>query len=397
MKTQAYSMVFDIVADKLIPHYRKFDVDNRMLFTGHSHQAWPDVAYEGQMEAFEEAARLVDNKWEAAFHKTNILRRYLRDYYDDPDGQYSLATSTHELVVKWLSALDLKNKPRLITTDSEFYTIHRQLKRLKEADIEVAEIPSLPLEGFAERLEKTMTDKTSAVLISRVYFESSLINREIREAAELCRKYGVPMLIDDYHGTNVIPLSIRDEDLEDCYLLIGGYKYLQWGEGNCFLRYPHDCSLRPVVTGWFASFSTLSQPRHEYTVQYDVDQRFSGATYDSVSQFRAARVVEFFRDMNLSPPLLFENYRRQVSYLKECFLDLGIDPSIITLKHEYPITDNGGFLALSSPRAGQIWKDLKERGVSTDFRGDTLRLGPAPYVRGEDIEEFMEVLKEVVS
>ena len=44
----------------LAPHYSAFRVDERLLLTGHSHQAWPDVAREGQLEAFEDAARHVD-------------------------------------------------------------------------------------------------------------------------------------------------------------------------------------------------------------------------------------------------------------------------------------------------------------------------------------------------
>ena len=40
----------------LARHYGRFDVANRLLLTGHSHQAWPDVALHGQIEAFTDAA-----------------------------------------------------------------------------------------------------------------------------------------------------------------------------------------------------------------------------------------------------------------------------------------------------------------------------------------------------
>ena len=47
-------------------HYTRFDVAHRLLFTGHSHQAWPDCAWEGHTRAIDAAARLVDDKREAA-------------------------------------------------------------------------------------------------------------------------------------------------------------------------------------------------------------------------------------------------------------------------------------------------------------------------------------------
>ena len=44
----------------LAAHYRRFRVADRLLLSAHSHQAWPDVALEGQREAFDDAATYVD-------------------------------------------------------------------------------------------------------------------------------------------------------------------------------------------------------------------------------------------------------------------------------------------------------------------------------------------------
>lgn len=384
---------FDKLAQKLAPHYSRFDVSNRLLFSGHSHQAWPDVAREGQLEAWDAAAKLVDDKWSAAFDKTEVLRNYLRDFYDDPDGRYCVSANTHDLVVKWLSALDLPETKRLIVTDHEFYTLFRQTRRLREEGIEIEEVPALPLEGLTERLRDALTRPATAVMISRIYFENALINPEIQQIAELCRSHNTPLLIDDYHGTNVVPMSLQQLNLEDVYLLIGGYKYLQWGEGNCFLRFPRECDLRPVITGWFASFSTLQDPRETYTVQYEGDQRFGGATYDSTSQFRAARVVEFFRDQGLTPDVLQQQYRSQILEMHRQFTGLGFDAEVIRLNHNYPIERNAGFLALYSPHTPQLYERLKSNGVFCDYRGNILRLGPAPYVTQSQIDELFVILK----
>ncbi len=387
----------DNLAKRLVPHYSHFDVGNRLLFTGHSHQAWPDVALEGLKESFRVTAEKIDDKWPAAFEKTIILRKYLRKFYDDPDGLYSLSSSTHNLIVRWLSALDLVGKPRIITTDSEFHSMNRQLTRLEEEGIEIVRVPAFPLDGFSERIEKVMNDKTAAIMISHIYFGWSLINNELKETAAAARKYGIPLLIDDYHGTNVVPMSIRDEGLDDCYLLIGGYKYLQWGEGNCFLRYPANCTLRPVITGWFAAFEKLSLPQKANITEYDEgNNRFVGATYDSVSQFRAARVADFFNEMKLTPTVLKENYQMHVTRLKEEFLKLDLNPETIKLKHDYPVERNAGFLAFESKIAGSIHKKLKKYGVMTDFRDQTLRFGPAPFTTSQQIAEAMHILRKSV-
>src|SRR5699024_3136264 len=150
-------------------------------------------------------------------------------------------------------------------------------------------------DNLVHQVRDFIDDDTAAIMLSRVFFGSGLINPHLSHIAQLARSKGIPLLIDDYHGTNVVALSIGEANLEDCYFLFGGYQYLQWGEGNCFLRFPKDCKLRPVVTGWFASFSTLDEPRTGHSIHYDDgDQRFASGTYDPSSQFRAAEVVKFF-------------------------------------------------------------------------------------------------------
>ncbi|MFP8487921.1 hypothetical protein ACKGJO_02390 [Gracilimonas sp. Q87] len=387
----------DALANKLIPHYSRFNVGDRLLFTGHSHQAWPDVAREGQTEYFDVCARDVDNKWETAFEKTEILRDYLRDFYDDPDGFYCREESTHILFVSWMSSLDLKNKPKIISTDGEFHSLFRQLHRLEEEGLEFVQVPVQPDDTFAERIIGEMDDRTSAVMLSRVYFETSLINTHLTEIAAAAREKGIPVLIDDYHGTNVVPLSIREAGLEDCFILIGGYKYLQWGESNCFLRFPKDCDYRPAITGWFAAFSSLDNPRNDDPVVYDDgDQRFASGTYDPSSQFRAAKVVEFFREMELTPQVLREQYKAQVALLREEFTSKDFSPSLIRLTHEEPLDLNGGFLSLTSPKAREIRAALMENGVFTDARGEILRFGPAPYITTDQIRMAMHKLEHVI-
>ena len=37
---------------------------DRLHFAAHSHHLWPDASFEGQVECWEDAARLADNKWD---------------------------------------------------------------------------------------------------------------------------------------------------------------------------------------------------------------------------------------------------------------------------------------------------------------------------------------------
>jgi selenocysteine lyase/cysteine desulfurase len=382
----------------LAAHYGRFRVAERLLFTGHSHQAWPDCAFDGQMEALEDAARFVDDKWERAFERAERVRRGFSALLGDPKGAYALAASTHELVVRLLSALPLRERPRIVTTDGEFHTLRRQLDRLAEEGIEVVKLAHAPAATVAERLARAIDDRTAIAVASAVFFTNAHIVPGLAHVMDRCRRVGAALLVDAYHALGVVPFTVAAEGLDDAFIVGGGYKYCQLGEGNCFLRVPPDCQLRPVVTGWYAEFDALAARAGDGRITYGAGAaRFAGATYDPTSHYRAARVFDFFEESGLSTALLREVSQHQVGRLAQLFDDLDADPAVVDRDRSVSLDRLGGFLALRSPRAGDLCRALHRRGVSSDYRGDTLRLGPAPYLSDAQIDAAMSELREAIS
>jgi selenocysteine lyase/cysteine desulfurase len=382
----------------LAPHYSRFDVANRLLLTGHSHQAWPDRAFDGQMQAWLDAARYVDEKWEQAFARADRVRLGYARLLDDVGGSrgsITLAESTHELLVRLLSALPLRERPRLVTTTAEFHTIRRQLDRLEEEGIEIVRIDADPVPDLAARLAAAVDDRTAAILVSSVFFLSARIVPGLGEVMAACRRVGAELVVDVYHHLNVVPFSLRAEGLEEAYVVGGGYKYCQLGEGNAFLRVPRDCKLRPVITGWFSEFSAIATAGGQRATPYGTGaDRFAGATYDPTSNYRAAAVFDFFDEHALPPTLLREVSQHQVGLLAAGFDALDLDPALVDRDRDVDLSEIGGFLALRSPRAGDLCAGLRERGVMADYRGDVLRLGPAPYLSDAQLEDAVAALGE---
>jgi selenocysteine lyase/cysteine desulfurase len=384
----------------LSPHYSRFGVADRLLLTGHSHQAWPDVARDGQIEAFDDAAGAVDDKWERAFAKADEVRDGYRRLLGDPDGEIALGASTHDLVIRFLSGLDLvRGRPRLVTTDGEFHSLRRQLARLAEEGVDVVRIAADPVDTLAERLASAVDSRTSAVLVSAVLFETSRIVPGLDVLASTCQRRNVELLVDAYHALGCVPLPMHEMGLSSAWIVGGGYKYLQLGEGNCFLRLPEQASqMRPVVTGWFAEFATLADEQRPGQVSYGSGGwRFAGATYDPTSHYRAAQVFRFFAEHGLTLELLRQSYLHQVEVLADAFDALDAPDNVITRDRTTPRTAFGGFLALESPQAQRLCQTLRERGVSTDGRGHYLRLGPAPYLSDAQLESAMGVLGEAIA
>ena len=388
-------------SQQLAPHYSAFRVAQRLLLSGHSHQAWPDVALAGQIEAFHDAAEAVDAKWSRAFARAELVRDGFRRFLGDPGADLALAASTHELVLRFLSTLDLRGRPRLVTSAGEFHTVRRQLARLAEEGLEVLVLPAEPAGTLAARLARAVDDHTAAVLVSAVLFETARIVPGLGELAAACQRHGTELLVDAYHALGVVPFTMAG--LEPAWVTGGGYKYLQLGEGNCFLRVPeHAGAARPVLTGWFAEFGGVTAPTGTVGAVGAVGYprgaaAFAGATYDPTSHYRAARVFDFFAGQGLTAEVLRAVSRHQVGLLAERFDAIDAPDHVITRDRDLRPEETGGFLALRTPHARRLTAALAASGVHTDSRGQFLRLGPAPYLSDRQLVSAMEHLAAAVA
>jgi kynureninase len=383
----------------LAAHYTRFQVADRLLLTGHSHQAWPDVAYQAQKRAWLDAAEQVDDKWPRAFGMSHRVREGVAELLDDPGAQVALGQNTLELVARFLSALPLRDRPRLVTTDGEFHTIRRLLDRVAEEGVEVVKVPAhrpgVPFGELAERLAAAVDRRTAAVLVSSVLYENALIVPGLGSVQEACLREGAELLVDAYHAVNVVPFSLPREGLTRAFVVGGGYKYLQWGEGCCFLRLPPETALRPVLTGWFGEFGELGAPPRPGGVRYgEGAERFAGSTFDPTAHYRAAAVLDHFQARGLDASLLRELSQHQVGRLLRGIRDADLDPRVLQVADQVPLEARGGFLALEAPRAPALVAALRTRGVLADSRGDRLRLGPAPYLSDPQLDEAVGLLVE---
>lgn len=368
-------------------HYSQFlAVPGRVLLTGHSHQAWPDVARAGQDQAFVDAALHVDDKWGRVFAMQDELRAYIATAIAARPSEIAFAPNTHELVTRFLSALDLRARPHLVTTTGEFHSMDRQLRRLSEAGIAITWVDAAPADTLAERLAAAVTDTTAAVLVSSVLFETSTVVPGLPALAERARARGARMLVDAYHAWHIVPFTLADVGGEDVFVVSGGYKYAQWGEGTCFLRVPPG-AWRPVYTGWFAGFAELDEARDpSRPVGYATDgaTAFAGSTYDPASFYRAAAVTRFARAHGLALEPLRALSIRQTSRIVSAAQQLGL-----TIASPLEPARRGGFVSIETPRASAMVDALRREGIFADARGHKLRLGPAPYVTDDEIDAGM--------
>jgi kynureninase len=377
--------------EALRAEYRAFLRPGRVLLTGHSHQAWPDAVREALGRAFDDAARLVDDKWgDAVFPLADSVgRRVLARLGFAQDDPIAFGRSTHELVVRLLSCFPRRDPLRIVTTTGEFHSLHRQLRRLEEEGAEVTWVEARPHGTLAARLVQALGPGTQLVALSAVLFEDAAVVTDLGDVIAAAADRGVVPLVDAYHAFNVVPLA-WGRAADAAYVVAGGYKYAQFGEGLCFLRTPRDCALRPVDTGWFADFAHLAGPRDAPVEYGGGGARFAGSTFDPTPFYRADAALAVFDRHRLDLATLRAISSRQTGRILDAFSGAGLE-----VASPRPDAERGGFVSIRSRDAGAVTAALRARGVLVDSRGDLVRLGPAPYLDDAEIDAGVAALIEV--
>lgn len=377
---------FDIVPDlpALRAAYARFLTGDRVLLTGHSHQAWPDVARDALLRSFDDAARFVDDKWEqAVFPMLDVVGAGIlaRMGFDAADP-IAFGKSSHELMFRLLTCFPAAARPRIVTTTGEFHSLHRQLARLAEEGAEVIWVPAEPRGGLADRLLAAITPGTALVAFSAVLFEDAHILPRLGEIAAHAVAVGAVPLVDAYHAFNAVPIAWGPAK-DQLFVTAGGYKYAEFGEGLCWLRFPRDTTLRPVDTGWFADFAALSAER-SYEVAYGPGgARFTGATFDASAIYRADAVLAHWERFGLTVARLRAISLRQTRRILALLDAHGLADAVVSARDD---ERRGGFVTVRHADAGAVVARLRERSVFTDARRALLRLGPAPYLTDAEID-----------
>ncbi|MDI1474980.1 aminotransferase class V-fold PLP-dependent enzyme [Polyangium sp. y55x31] len=364
--------------------YSHFLQGDRVLLTGHSHQAWPDVARAAMIEAFDGAAHFVDDKWSrAVFPKMeSVGRRILGRLGFDEGDAISFGKSTHELVTRLLSCFPLASAPRVVTTRSEFHSLHRQLSRLAEDGLRVTWVDTAERETLVDRFLEAIVPGTSLVALSAVLFEDAYVVPRIGEIAARAVEVGAVPLVDAYHAFNVVPIEWGPAK-DALFVTAGGYKYAALGEGICFLRSPATTNLRPADTGWFADFSALEGERTTAVGYGPGGARFSGATFDPTPVYRADAVLRHWDAFGLDVPALRAISLRQTRRILAQLDAAGLSDRVASSRVD---ARRGAFVAVRSAGAGHVVDRLRARGIFVDSRGDLVRIGPAPYLTDDEID-----------
>ena len=366
----------------------------RLHMAAHSHHLWPDASLAGQVECWNDAARLADRKWDRVMGEVwpEAQRHVASELGVGTPGTIAFAPNTHELLVRLAAAVPRQaGMPlRVLTSDGEFHSARRQFARWAESgEIALEQVAAEPFDSFSTRfLERARSGDHDFIFVSQLLFGSGRLFEEVAALAALGRPGGPWVVVDGYHAFMAIEAPFGGATAASAFYLGGGYKYAMAGEGCAFLHAPPGFGPRPPITGWFAEFEDLTLPPGAVGYAKDAS-RFMGATFDPSALYRFNAVRRMLAENGLTTVRISGH----VEQLQARLVGALGDTPIASAELLNPL--GGGpharFLAFRTPLAGRWCDQLAERNCIVDVRGDVLRIGLGLYHDEADIDAFAEL------
>jgi kynureninase len=361
----------------------------------HSHHLWPDATRDAMLACWDDAARLLDRKWD------RILGELVPEAQARIAGllglprpaQLVFGPNTHGFVLRLFSCLTPGHRVRVLTTDGEFHSFARQLRRLEEAGLAEAErIPTLPFDSFPQRFhERLRGGGHDLVFLSHVFFDSGLALRDLSFLHDA--PPDALVAVDGYHAFRALPVDLAPV-ADRVFYLGGGYKYAASGEGICFLWVPPGTRYRPIDTGWFAEVEAVADARPEEVAYRPDGWRFAGATFDPAGLYRFLWSERALEREGVTPAVGHAHVRALQLRLLDALRGLGgpWEPETSPLFRD-GLAWHGHFLAFEVPDAPGLVARLAADGVRADARGRRVRLGLGLYHDGGDVDRLARAVQ----
>ena len=368
----------------------------RLHFAAHSHHLWPDASFSGQVECWDDAARLADDKWDRVMGEVwpQAQAHVAAELGSGDPSAILFAANTHDFLIRLAAAVPRADPRRLrvLMSDGEFHSARRQFARWAEDRwLELDTVAAEPFDDFSERfLAAAQAGDHDLILVSRTLFGSGRMFDRVDDLAALARPEGPWVVIDGYHSFMATGAPLSPAAAASAFFLAGGYKYAMAGEGMGLMHCPPGFGPRPPLTGWYAEFDDLTLPPGMVGYAKDA-MRFMGATFDPSALYRFNHVQAMLADNGLATARISAHVAR----LQEQFIDAIAGSALGRAELLNPLGagPHARFLAFRDPAAAAWRQALAARDCVTDVRGDVLRIGFGLYQDDADVERLTGLVR----
>jgi selenocysteine lyase/cysteine desulfurase len=355
---------------------RRFPVFERLVYVNSCSQgALSDAvraAYEDYLDGWDERGA----PWDYWVERGEAARAVFARLVNGEPDEVAVTTSLSAGVSALASAVDFRERPKVVISDFEFPTIgqiwHAQELRGAEVVHVPADGPEIPVERFDEAID----ERTAVVSITAVCYRNGS-RLDVKEIARIAHERGALVVLDAYQAIGTYPLDVRALGVD--VLAAGVLKYLLGSAGLGFLwcRRGLAESLLPTQTGWFADEDIFQMDIRDYSPS-PTARRFQQGTPPIPAIYGGIAGMELMEEIGIAET------RQHVNALNERLI-AGVDElgGVVVTPRE--AERRGALVCIRSTDAPALVEVLGGDGIVTSERDGNLRVSLHAYNTEDDV------------
>jgi selenocysteine lyase/cysteine desulfurase len=340
------------------------------------------------MTKFIEMRRFVRRAWEEYETLDQDLRQALGQLINASPEEIALVQNTAEGINIAAHAIPFQPGDNVIFCDMEYPANVYPWMNLERHGVEARIVPNREGGLALDDLEEYVDQRTRAVAASSVEFLTGFRN-DIKSIGELCRAKGIYFVVDGIQSLGVIPLDVRECQID--MLSCGGPKWLlgPCGQGFIFCRRELIEEMTPPYAGATSVVDFLNFRDYDLTFLPDA-RRFELGTPNLVG------IVGLLSSVNLLLEVDIEEIQRWTLHLTAVLID-------DLQKRGYPIASclrpehRSAIVSFPTPDAQADYDKLIAHKVIISLRENYIRVSPHCYNTEEEVLRVGQVLGDYYS
>jgi selenocysteine lyase/cysteine desulfurase len=324
-------------------------------------------------------------EWEHWVERAEAARAgFARLLHADP-GEIAVTTSVSQGVNGIVSALDLKERPRIVVSEFEFPTVGQIAHAQELRGAEVVHVRpeadgSIPLEAWAAAVD----ERTALVCCAAISYRTGH-RQDVGAIAELAHEKGALVLADSYQAVGAIELDMRSTAVD--FLTSGTVKYLLASAGLAFLYLRQNLlpELLPTQTGWFADEDIFRMDISDYSPAPDA-RRFDAGTPPVPNIYAGLAGMSIIEEIGVDAIEL--HVRGLNTQLIDGLQQLGA--SVVTPSDA---AQRGPLVCVRCTDAHALVTELAAERIVVSSRDENLRVAAHVYSTEEDIAQLLRAVE----
>jgi selenocysteine lyase/cysteine desulfurase len=321
--------------------------------------------------------------WDCWVEEYEAARASFASFIGAAPEEVAILTSASAGINSVASALDFKQRPKVVMGEFEFPTMGQiwlaQERRGARVDFVQSEQGKISPDAYASAID----DQTCIVPLTHVCFLNGF-RSDIPAIVRQAHERGALVMLDGYQDSGTRPIDVKALDVD--FYVTGALKYLLCPSGIAFLYVRPELitSLTPTITGWFAQQNPFAFDVKHFQPA-DTARRFETGSPPLPHVYAIQAALEMLGKVG---------YDRIANYLSTLARTLIEGAKDRKIKIKTPENSVGPLVVLQMKDSDEMVKRLAARDIVASNRLDGLRISFHLYNTIGDVEAVLEALQD---